>query len=150
MFRNVPNSVHGIWIDDGGISEKSSFRHARKISRYREKSGFTGMYFGGVAFKGQERVRDVEKVAKMATEFMDVVTTSGSCTGVAASVEKVASMKEAIGDRPLALASGVTLENVVQYLPFVEYFLVATGISTSFHELDPEKVFNLAKEIHDY
>jgi len=155
VFRNVPNSVDGIWIDDGGISEKSSpcnksNRCAKKICRYKEESGFTGKYFGGVAFKGRERVRDVKKVAEMAMEFMDVVTTSGTCTGVAADVEKIASMKEAIGDKPLALASGVTLANVFKYLPFVDYFLVATGISSGFYELDPQKLYNLAKFVHEY
>lgn len=155
VFRNVPNSASGIWVDDAGISEKTSVfgkknKRARKICRYKEKSGFSGKYFGGVAFKGRERVRDVAKVAEMAMEFMDVVTTSGTCTGVAADVEKIASMKEAIGDKPLALASGVTLANVFKYLPFVDYFLVATGISENFYELDPQKVHNLANFIHEY
>lgn len=68
----------------------------------------------------------MKKVSEMATDFMGVVATSGAGTGQAASVEKIAPMKEAISERPLALASGVTVHNVGDYLPYVVYFLVAT------------------------
>lgn len=65
-------------------------------------------------------------------------------------MEKIATMKKAIGDKPLAIASGITLENVENYLPYTEYFLVATGISHTFNELDPVKVGELCKAIHKY
>ena len=52
-------------------------------------------------------------------------------------------MKHAIGDSPLAIASGITLENVSQYLPIADCFLVATGISESFFELDPVRTREL-------
>jgi uncharacterized protein len=110
------------------------------------------LYFGGTAFKGlgYAEDEDAEKAAKMATEFMDIVTTSGSETGEAAPVDKIVSMKKAIGDRSLAIASGITLDNVRVYLPYVDFFLVATGISRSFHELDAVKVRELAGVIHEY
>ena len=149
VFQHVPESLHGIWADDGGIHEKS-ITYAKKIVRHRKESSFTGAYFGGVAFKGQGYVQDVKKVARVATDFMDIVTTSGDGTGQAASIDKIVSMKEAIGDRSLALASGVTIDNVGVYLPHVDYFLVATGICSSFHELDPVKVKNLSKVIHEF
>ena len=149
VFQRVPESVRGIWVDDGGVDEESR-EHAKLIYRSRKRSSFTGVYFGGVAFKGQVEVKDVKKIAKKATKYMDVVTTSGPMTGVSASIEKVSSMKKSIGERSLALASGVTIDNVDNYLPYVDYFLVATGISTNFHELDPVRVQKLAEKIHDY
>ena len=148
VFSKVPNTIDGIWADNGGIDDESTL-YAKRISRYRKRSSFTGLYFGGVAFKGHY-VENHTRAAKRATRFMEIVTTSGAGTGKAAPTEKIASMKEAIGDRPLAIASGVTIENVQDYLPYVEYFLVATGISRTFHELDPEKVLNLSKAIHEY
>lgn len=149
VFHRVPDSVDGIWVDDGGICDEGA-SDGEMIARSRKRSSFKGVYFGGVAFKGQEYVRDVKKVSRVARELMDVVTTSGDGTGQAASVTKIASMKESIGDKPLALASGVTVDNVGNYLPYVDFFLVATGISTSFYELDPVKVMCLAKAIHEY
>ena len=79
-----------------------------------------------------------------------MVTTSGRATGASAAVEKVKIMKRVIGDRPLAIASGITAENVEQFLPWVDIFLVATGISTSFYELDIEKVHQLAGIVHNW
>ncbi len=55
-------------------------------------------------------------------------------------------MKEAIGDHPLAIASGMTLENIGGYL-LADCFLVSTGVSRSFFELDPEKVKRLVNRL---
>lgn len=57
-------------------------------------------------------------------------------------------MREAVDEHRLAVASGVTPENVQDYLPYVDDFLVATGISKNFHTLDPEKARELAGIIH--
>jgi predicted TIM-barrel enzyme len=78
---------------------------------------------------------------------MDVVTTSGPGTGQAAHVEKIRTMKAALGDFPLAIASGITPENVKDYLPFSDCYLVATGISDSFEELNPDRVRALVNTV---
>lgn len=52
-------------------------------------------------------------------------------------------MKQAIGEFPLAIASGITPENVSESLDIADCFLVAKGISTSFTELDPVRVKRL-------
>ena len=149
VFQHVPEHVHGIWVDDGGVDDESRM-YAKLISSSRKRSPFQGMYFGGVASRGQCPVENVRRLAKKATKYMDVITTSGPMTGTSASVDKIFSMKEAIGERSLALASGVTVDNVENYLPYVDYFLVATGISINFYELDPLKVMNLSRKIHDW
>ena len=56
-------------------------------------------------------------------------------------------MKQAIGDFPLAIASGITPENVKDYLEVADCFLVATGISNSFSELSPVRVRELVRNI---
>ena len=81
---------------------------------------------------------------------MEVVCTSGRRTGVAADVPKVRIMREAIPDVPLALASGVTPENVDGFLPYVEAYLVATGIEERFGVLDPARTKALADKIHGF
>jgi len=43
-----------------------------------------------------------------------------------------------------------TPENVGKYLPYVDIFIVATGISKGFYELDRVKVEKLVKEIKNY
>jgi uncharacterized protein len=59
-------------------------------------------------------------------------------------------MRQALGGFPLAIASGITPENVEAYLPYVDAFLVATGISSSFTELDSERVRMLAEKVHEF
>jgi predicted TIM-barrel enzyme len=107
------------------------------------------MYFGGVAFKYQRHVEAVGHAARIASRYMDVVTTSGPGTGRAAEVEKIFTMKEALGDFTLAIASGITPENVTAYLPYADCFLVATGISHDFNNLDPARTKTLVDTVRD-
>jgi phosphoribosylanthranilate isomerase len=50
----------------------------------------------------------------------------------------------------LALASGITEDNVRTYLPDVQVFLVGTGIESAFGVLDATKVKRLADIIHTW
>ena len=107
--------------------------------------------FGGVAFKyGPDETltgEPLQALAASAARFVDVVTTSGPGTGHAAELAKIVTMREAIGDHPLAVASGTTVENVGQFLPLVDAFLVATGVSRSFDELDAAMVAALVDRV---
>ncbi len=111
------------------------------------------IYFGGVAFKHQPKVaiEDAGLAAIQAVkQGVDIVTTSGPETGKPPSQDKIKRMKFALGDSPLAIASGITCENVANFLPWTDAFLVATGIEKAFGVLDPEKVKRLADTIHNY
>jgi len=101
------------------------------------------LLFAGVAFKHQRHEPQPELAARMADEFGFVATTSGSATGVAAEVDKIARLRAALGAAPLAIASGVTPENVHEYAPHLTHILVATGVSESFYEFDYEKLYRL-------
>jgi predicted TIM-barrel enzyme len=143
--------VSGLWTDSAGIWESESKQpYADKVISVRQKSGWAGLYFGGVAFKYQRPVADLAAAARIASRYMDVVTTSGPGTGQAADVEKIHAMKAALGDFPLAIASGITPENVSQYLPCSDCYLVATGISRSFEWLDRNRVQALVQKVREY
>lgn len=94
---------------------------------------------------------EVGMAAGLAANFMDVVTTSGSATGVAANVKKISDMREGCGNVAMALASGVTPENASQYATLVDAFLVATGISPpgDFYNLDPVRLATLLQVCRD-
>lgn len=89
----------------------------------------TWMFFAGVAFKKQREVQPKyhNLVAQIGTHFMDVVCTSGVKTGSAADIDKIRKFRSGCGDKVLALASGVTPQNVLNYVPYVDCILVATG-----------------------
>jgi predicted TIM-barrel enzyme len=150
VFGLLHPEVGGVWADDAGIDERTREQpEADLIATARRESGWQGLFFGGVAFKYQRRVEDLETAVRTATGFMDVVTTSGSGTGIAANREKIEAMKRALGGFPLAIASGVTPENVGDYLDVADCFLVATGVSRSFTELDPKKLHSLNQRIRE-
>lgn len=142
------NLTNGLWTDRSGVTDLGVDDHARVTWQTKQDSKWEGLYFGGVAFKYQALVVDWGKAAKNAAPFMDVVTTSGPGTGMAAALDKIRWMS--LEAPKLAIASGITPENVREYLPHVHYFLVATGISKSFTELDPVRTKKLADLIHDH
>ena len=139
--------VNAYWADNARIDENQNLDdqpEARKISEVREKCGWNGLYFGGTAFKKQREVAPdkYETSARIASQWMDVVTTSGVATGFAPDLSKISNMRAGCGDTALALASGVTSDNAPHYFKDVDCFLVATGINISgdFYNLDPKKM----------
>jgi predicted TIM-barrel enzyme len=75
---------------------------------------------------------------------MDVVTTSGVATGQEADLGKIATFRQAIGDKALAIASGITPDNAASYGD-VDCFMVATGINApgNFYDIDPARLHAL-------
>jgi len=137
--------VDAYWADDARIDEREAVQaEAAEIARVRAESGWTGMYFGGVAFKKQRPVDPAQhhRSAEIARPLMDVVTTSGIATGREADDAKIADFRAGLGDAPLALASGVTPENAARYGRDVDCFLVATGINRDgdFYNIDPARL----------
>jgi len=109
------------------------------------------LYFGGVAFKHQPEEHltgpELAREAIQACGHVDVLTTSGIRTGTAPDIEKIRTMREAVGTRAkLAIASGITPENVGEFLPYADAFLVSTGISRDFYNLDPLKTHRLTRQ----
>ncbi|MEL6767207.1 MAG: adenine phosphoribosyltransferase [Pseudomonadota bacterium] len=139
--------IDAYWADDARIDERRTAQEeAMAIDAARTLSGWRGLYFGGTAFKKQRPVPSAawEHSARLATGFMDVVTTSGVATGEAAAAEKIAAFRAGAGDHAIALASGITPENAAAYAG-VDAFMVATGINHAgdFYNIDPARLSDL-------
>lgn len=148
VLRRGLVGLSGIWVDNTMVNEYSEDQaEAEQINKLRQYKGWKGLYFGGVAFKYQRTVYELEKATKIAAGYMDIVTTSGPATGEAAEIEKIRRMKLVIGNKPLAIASGITPENVHNYLPISDCFLVATGVSKDFTTLDSRRLKALIKNV---
>ncbi|MEO0918219.1 MAG: adenine phosphoribosyltransferase, partial [Pseudomonadota bacterium] len=94
--------IDAYWADDARIDERSDVQtEAQAIDEARV--GWSGLYFGGTAFKKQRPVaeKDYARAAERATAWMDVVCTSGQATGVEADDRKIATFRVAVGDTPL-------------------------------------------------
>ncbi len=135
-YRELPVEADGLWTD--------SLRNLEMLSNGR-------LRFGGVGFKHQKQLVVLEDEVRNAIPITDVLTTSGVATRVAASVSKIELIRSITGpEKLIGLASGVTIENIPLYLPFVNFFLIATGISKNFTEFDPLKIREISDAIKAY
>lgn len=152
LANSTPLGCPGIWTDESGLYHRAKFIDTSSAKRFQKQIRCKNpdiLWFGGVAFKGQLQPIDISNFAIVAKNFMDVVTTSGDKTGSPPSIEKLAMMREAINDHPLANASGTTPENVHLMKPYVDCFLVASSILKpgSFTEFDPSAVRDMYQAI---
>ncbi len=147
----VPVDLCGLWTDNAGIREMingyETIMAEKNWTNLRRKE-WPGLYFGSVAFKYQQAVKNPAVIAKIATGFMDVVVTSGTATGQAPDTAKIRAIRREIGDFPLAVASGITPQNVCEYEDSVDCFMVATGISDDFNHLNPRLVSSLVARLN--
>lgn len=147
--RDTPQAI---WFDDVGYDE-SRPRVWGKLPKWirftlEMKHGFDHpLVFGGVDFKHQTPVKDLALAVRRLSSIVDVITTSGPKTGSPPTVEKLSLMRKAAPEAKIAVASGMTQDNVLPFLDYVDYFLVATGISKDFHYLDPLKVRAMARRM---
>lgn len=141
--RGIP--IDGIWSDNADIDERdvdASHIAAKRFLTVRNAAPWSGLYFGGVAFKYQREIapKDLGAAATAAVPYVDVLCTSGPGTGHAADVEKIRALRAGLGDHAMAIASGITPENVQRYTPYAQAFLVGTGIEQQLGVFDPAKI----------
>ena len=146
--------VDGYWADDACIDERRAENDqliAKKINIIRKESGWQGIYIGGTAFKKQREVDPsmYGYSARLATNHMDVIVTSGIATGHAVDLKKINIFRQNCGETTLAVASGISPENVNKYIKNVDLFMVATGINfnNDFYNIDPNKLNKLMNVI---
>ena len=140
------DGIQGYWSDYTGVREDDGEQwEARDVDAARRK--WPGIYFGGVAFKYQPAVRYIGCMARRASDFLEVLTTSGLATGQPPEVEKIRQIRQACPEHAIGIASGISETNVSSY-PQANAFLVATSISRSFTELDETLTRTLAERIH--
>lgn len=153
VFKTIEkdlNNLDGLWIDNSYIGLKGQETKSLELFNSWKNSNFKGIYFSGVAFKGCEQPIDLVSASREAIGYMDIITTSGDRTGSAPDVEKIRKMKLAIGSKSLAIASGVSIDNIDTFLPYVDYFLTASSIEADFGIFDEDKVIKLFNKIKNY
>ena len=140
-------TINGLWMDDAGIHAPDDVSAAAsEFQRSRTSAQWKGLYFGGTAFKYQTEIapNNYAGVAQTAAAYTDVVTTSGPATGEAADPRKIKTFRSALPDTPLAIASGISAANIVQF-GSTDAFLVASSINvpTDFFEIDDARLREL-------
>lgn len=145
----APNAL---WVDDvlrsGGTGPGST------LEVMHEQDDLRAMrLFGGIAFKYTQSYTDDPREAALQTEwlspYVDVVTTSGKGTGHAPSPQKLAAMRAAT-TKPIAVASGISADNVADYAGNVDEVLIASSIETEPYSgiFDETELKRAIKAIH--
>lgn len=145
-----------LWADIGGIHEiaERTFIDSDVENALRRT---TFQYFGSEWFKYRTEPTSPERVMKEAAQHFDAVITSGDATGSPPTLEKIQSIRKWIGpDKMLGNASGIGEENIETYLPYINYFLIATkicmgnGKGENMYWCDIEKVKAVRAKIDAY
>lgn len=133
--------VDAIWYDNSWAGIKSEWTKHRWNLKLKYSAP---MMYGGVAFKYCPQPKSLQEACDVAVENMDVIVTSGNGTGEAADIEKINTMKRIVnGRKPLAIASGITPENINDY--DCDIVMVNTGISDDFYSINESKLKRLIK-----
>jgi len=134
--------LDGTWSDHPGVTSKGVDAEAEHISALIVANP-AHLFFGSIAFKYQAAEADPATAALNAMKLGMIPTTSGTATGKAAPLAKLWSIRRALGDRPLGIASGVTPANVREHAGLVTHVLVSTGISNGTDDFDRAKLAEL-------
>lgn len=146
IARSAGAGMDMTWSDNSQTHSSQPLDRAATIAAVL--SQFKGhQFFGGVAFKYQRHEPLPDLAAIRAAGFGFVPTTSGASTGTAADPEKIMRMSKALRGGDLAIASGITPDNVLTFAPYLSHILVATGVSKNEHDFDFELLCQLMGKI---
>lgn len=141
----------GVWLDYCGVDGLGANAQALDLARVRRTTrlGHKRLdVFASVAFKYQAHEPHPGQAARNAQALGFVPTTSGPATGQAPELEKVQVMSAATG-RNLAVASGLTPDNIASFAPYLSHALVATGVSRDAHHFDGELLHVFVKRARE-
>lgn len=149
--RTLTAGLDMVWADAPAVTSAGAAAMAQRISAKLAPLDGRFNVFGSVAFKYQPHEPNPPLAALLAWQLGMVPTTSGTGTGHAPAVSKISAMKKALSpEAPLAIASGMTPENVRDFLPHATHLLVATGISTDSFHFCPEKLHAFIHAVREF
>jgi membrane complex biogenesis BtpA family protein len=146
-------NVHsGAMLTDQGLIEGCAY----ETLRYRKTICPQAAIFADVHVKHAVPLGDwaLEDAARDTLErgLADALIVSGSGTGIAADRAKVERVRRVCPTAPLLLGSGVTVENVAEYLPLANGFIVGTSLKVRgllHNPVDPKRVAALARAMRN-
>jgi hypothetical protein len=166
LEKAVDFGLDMLWVDNGGFDQHQDYFIPNEFFyKACELDDFNKIdIFAGIHFKYQAQpTASIEDSVKNCLLSSFVPTISGPATGKSASVEFVQRTFAALeehnkgfwpekGRDKIAIASGITVENVNNYLPYINYFLVASSILDKNDKrlFDEEKLKMLCDKIHSF
>lgn len=145
--RSIALGADATWDDAPGVRSDGLGSLVEQAIVPVLKSNPGHLYFASVAFKYQPVDEDPPRAAELAAGLGMIPTTSGLRTGEPPTAAKLLSMRRAVGDGPLAVASGIDADNAYELGRFLTHILVSTGISSSFHDFDEQLLRRLMAQL---
>lgn len=145
--KSIEFNLDMTWSDNPIISNNKLHSDVNSIFNYL-KNYKNHLFFNSVGFKYQNIDNSLENSCFISNLNGFITTTSGEATGVAANLEKIKLMKNALKESPLAIASGLSCENISDYINYCDYGLISTGISKDYYNFDEyllDKIIKLSK-----
>ncbi|RKX55609.1 MAG: membrane biogenesis protein [Thermotoga sp.] len=151
-FIRIPYYVETS-IVDAGMMESI----AAEALRYRKYLGVDVKFFADVHIKHSYPLaqRRIEYSAEDAyyRGLADAIIITGRKTGGETNPSDVIRVRNALPEVPLVVGSGVSIENVDNYLPYVDAIIVVTSLNKGgkVEEVpDPDRITAFMKKIEDY
>jgi hypothetical protein len=171
--NRIPLDADALWTDFG-VDRAGPNPRLQQLASILKQRNWQGLLFGGFFFKGYDqrlpedaaRCEAFANIAKR--EGIHVLTTSGPGTAQPIEVEQLSKIHLASKGAPIGLASGVDMDNLDGFLPYVDFFIVGSGVEceaadeqtrTFYREaglpraiqvgcLDKARIAELAEKIH--
>lgn len=146
LRRSLQLGADATWTDRPGVRSDGVSVEAEDISALLLQHS-DHLFFASIAFKYQPVDPNPWLAAQKAYYLGMIPTTSGEATGMAPAAEKLRLIKKGQSSLSLALASGITADNVGEFLPYLTHCLVSTGISHDFEHFDAKKLQQLVDRV---
>lgn len=134
-----------VWGDYCGVSSQGIDATGETLVKWKLEHPEI-ILLASVAFKYQKTDANPPLAAYLAQQAGFLPTTSGAATGSAPSVEKIQAMSEKVNGQ-LAVASGMTPENVKAFAPWLSHILVSTGVSKDDYRFDEDKLAEFIQKV---
>ena len=148
----IPQSPNGLWIDDID-DDRYGAPGAMEIKRAHDDLARMRI-LGGIAFKYTHTFTEDPEMAARETDrlrsHVDVVTTSGAGTGHAPTPAKIAAMHSRLDGKRLAVASGISEQNIHLYGGNIDEILVSSSVETEPYSgvFDRKKLASMIEAAH--
>lgn len=147
--KSIDNNLDMIWSDKPLVNGPFLDPNSLKILELLRNTNVT--FFSSFAFKYQKIDKTPNESALTIQNFGLYPVTSGESTGTSADLQKIKDIHNALKSTgkslDLAIASGLTPENISSYKEYITCAIVATGISKNFDEFDADKFDDFMRNI---
>lgn len=151
-MQYMPNEALDIlWSNESGIIERDgkAFLDPQVVQWFNI---LKCQYYGSAYFEYQPSPENPPALMIEASARFSAVITGGDTYGVAPHIKKIKAIRNWIGpDAKLGITGGLSIENTLQFLPYVNILIVGSSLTVNdMFTYDAQKVRDLADEIHAY